>query len=843
MKQERFNTGWEVCTGIIDPFGSLFGGPPPARKVTLPHDAMIEEPRDPQVLGGGQSGFYPAKTYTYTKHFQAPEAWANGQQVLEFEGVMGRTLVYVNDQFAVSHENGYSQFFVDLKPFLIYDKENTIKVVAANSEYATRWYSGSGIYRDVNLHTGGTSWIPVEALRLTTDYIEEDYAVVSVDAKLRTSSPQAKQVMLRISLFELGDLSGTDGCTDVSFTGEAVNCAGHQHPAASGETLVTVSAASETSARLRISVSDPKLWSPDHPQLYLCKAEVLEDGIIVDTAEEEFGIRTLRMDARKGLRINGETVKMRGVCMHHDNGIIGATTLYGAEAFRVRNLKNAGVNAIRSAHHPMGKTLLRICDRFGVMVMDELSDMWNVPKNWYDRAFTFSDHLDEELARLTAKDYNHPCVILYSTGNEIPEIGTPDGRALNRKIVARLHALDSTRYTTEGMNGFLAAAPQLAQYIAKIAAGEIENIEASSGGSDNLNMAMSVMQHRSEEDLASSDLLTEAFEETSGTLDAAGFNYLTSRHELEAVKHPDRVVVGSETFPKDIPTLWEIVERNPHVIGDFTWTGYEYLGEAGIGIFHYNPTDNKWSHYPDRLAYCGDINLNGYRRPASYLRETAYGLRTAPFISVERPEHYGEKYDPNGWKYGDAVDSWTWPGFEGKPVRVSIIAKGDEVELLLNGTPLGRKKIGEEEKLTAYFETVYQPGTLEAVCFTKGQESGRTTLKTAGIPEKLSVQVINPELPADGSGLSLLIVEPVDAEGNVNRSVQKNVTVSVSGAGTLAGFGSANPSCEGSYQDTSWETYDGRVMAAVRSGIEAGTIDVRFTAEGCKDAIVTLKVQ
>ena len=836
MKQERFNTGWEVCPGIIDPFGSLFGGPPPMKKVTLPHDAMIEEPRDPNVPGGGQSGFYPAKTYTYTKHFPVPEAWAGDQQILEFEGIMGRSLVYVNDQFAASHENGYSQFYVDLKPFLIYGAENTVKVVAANSEFATRWYSGSGIYRDVNLHRGGSSWIPPEGLRLTTDYIEDDYAVVCVDAKIRTSHAASKQVTLRVSLYALGDLSSMnayENADDIS----------GRNPAASGETRVTVSAASEVTARLRISVTDPKLWSPEHPNLYRCVAEILEDGVPTDSSEEDFGIRTLRMDARKGLRINGETVKMRGVCIHHDNGIIGAATLCGAEEFRVRNLKNAGVNAIRSAHHPMGKTLLKICDRLGIMVMDELSDMWNVPKNWYDRAFTFSEHLEAEIERLTAKDYNHPCVILYSTGNEIPEIGTPDGRTLNRRIVTRLHELDNTRYTTEGMNGFLAAAPQLAQYIAKIAAGEIQDMEAVSGGSDNLNMAMTLMQHRSEDDLAVSDLLTEAFEETSGTLDAAGFNYLTGRHELEAVHHPDRVVVGSETFPKKIPELWEIVERNPHVIGDFTWTGYEYLGEAGIGIFHYNPSDNKWSHYPDRLAYCGDINLNGYRRPASYLRETAYGFRTEPFISVERPEHYGEKYDPNGWKYGDAVDSWTWPGFEGKPVRVSVIAKGDEAELLLNGKSLGRKPIGEEEPLTVYFDTEYQPGTLEAVCYTDGKESGRTCLETAGDPVRLSVQVINPVLPADGSGLSLLLVETADAAGRINRGIRKKISVSVSGAGTLAGFGSAHPSCEGSYQDTTWESYDGRVMAAVRSGAEAGTIDVRFTAEGCEDAVVTLTVK
>ena len=825
MKQERFNTGWEVFDGIVDPFAVVFGSMPVGKPVTLPHDAMIAEKRDPDCKSSTQSGFYPAKTYTYTKSFFAPEAWEEGRQVLEFEGVMGRSAVYVNERFAAHHQNGYSQFFVDLTPWLKYGAENTIKVVASNAELASRWYPGSGIYRDVNLHTGGAVWVEPEGVRLATEYIEEDYAMVRAEIQLSTRIPQARQVSVRVAFL---DENGAE--------------------AASGSAEVTVSASGRERASLRMTVEHPALWSPDDPRLYWCLVRVTEGETLLDEAEETFGIRTLRLDARKGLRINGKPVKLRGSCIHHDNGILGAATLEGAEEFRVRNMKEAGFNAIRSAHHPMGKAMLRVCDQLGVLVMDELTDMWNIPKNCYDASFTFDSHLEEELRSLVAKDFNHPCVVLYSTGNEIPEIGRPDGRMLNRRIVNALHALDGTRYTTAGVNGILAASDGLLQYMAGLgissqqAQADADVSKASAGGSEALNATMAQLQQMRLDAFATSDLLTASLEEVSGTLDAAGFNYLTARHELEHQTHPDRVVVGSETYPLEIASLWEIVTRNPHVIGDFTWTGYDYLGEAGIGIFHYEQKERRQGFWPDRVAYCGDINLNGYRRPASYLREIAYGLRTDPFIAVERPERSGQTHDVNGWKYSDGLDSWTWDGFEGKPVRVRTLAKADEIALFLNGESLGRKNVGEEEKLTAFFDVTYQPGTLEAVCYTDGRETGRTALRTAGAPEKLSVQVTHPEIPVT-SGVSFLIVELTDRDGIVNRHVSKKVSVEVEGAGSLAALGSADPSSEGSYLDNSCETYDGRVMAAVRGGGEPGTVTVRISAEGCRTETVQIAVQ
>ena len=339
-----------------------------------------------------------------------------------------------------------------------------------------------------------------------------------------------------------------------------------------------------------------------------------------------------------------------------------------------------------------------------------------------------------------------------------------------------------------------------------------------------------------------SPILTEALEESSCELDVVGLNYLTARHELEHALNPDRVVLGTETYPPEIPRLWAIVERNAHVIGDFSWTGYDYIGEAGIGIYHYNADRSDQGWYPDRLAYTGDIDLNAYRRPVSYLREIAYGLRKQPYMAVYRPEHEGQRVDLNNWKYADAIASWTFPGFEGKKVRVLVLSPSEEVELFLNGVSLGRKRTGQTAPFTAEFEVEYAPGELKAVDCQKRSIPGEFILCTAGEPAQIRVESSKQELTADGQSLAFLVAELADQNGVVNRNVKRRISVCVKGEGSLFGFGSANPSSEGNYFDCAWETYDGRVMAAVRSGTRSGKCQVTFSAEGLPDKTVELNV-
>lgn len=813
MKKTIFNDGWSLKQGIAGPFDVLSGSGSPEKAVTLPHDAMIEQPRTPEAVSGCQYGFYPANSYTYIKRFHAPKSWEAGQNLLEFEGVMAKAMVYLNGEFLGGNQYGYSGFFVDMTPYLRFGQENTLKVLAVGEELASRWYPGAGIYRDVWLWQGCETCFVPEKQHITTVSVEESYAVLHLEGKIRNAAKQAKSLRLSV---DIQDDLGT--------------------PAAKSELLVSLLAGETGSYHTTLTVDSPKLWSDTEPNLYHCRYALYDGETQLDSHEEIFGIRTLTVDARKGLRINGNPVKLRGACIHHDNGILGAASFYDAERFRIKKLKEAGFNAIRSAHNPAGKALLRACDELGMLVMDELADMWNEPKNAHDFALDFKNTWEMEVERLVDKDFNHPSVILYSTGNELPEIGRTSGAVQNRRISERFHRLDGSRFTTFGLNGFLAVADVLHLF----APPEPSVKQEPSGGSEELNSMMGATQQQMMDAFAVSQPLTDRLEAAASGVDVVGLNYLTARHELEHQLHPDRVIVGSETYPPEIPRLWKIVEENAHVIGDFSWTGLDYLGEAGIGIPHYETNASAQGWYPDRLAYCGDIDLNGTRRPVSYLREIAYGLRTIPYLAVERVDKFGKRFDENNWKYADCIHSWTFPGYENQPARVRVLADCDEVELFLNETSLGRKQVGSQEPLTAIFELLYKPGRLTAVGYKDGCEIGRDILKTAGTPVKLQLLADRQTLSADGQSLAFIAVDLTDASGNRNLWEEKEITVTVEGPAVLQGFGSAAPSEEGSYQATTWKTWDGKVMAVIRSTHQTGTIRVHFSAPGCEDAVISL---
>ena len=816
MKKQLFNDSWRVSAGIVGPFD--MGAAPQEKEVTLPYDPMIYEERCKDEPGGGQTGFYPSKTYTFVKDFELPKKGTHDNVILEFEGVMSYAMVYVNGEFAGNHHHGYSQFFVDITNHLKPGKMNTVQVISQHQPLRSRWYSGAGIYRDVNLYTGGSAYIPPEGVQITTEQLYDTYAILRADITVRNRVFSDEALQLSFSVKDK----------------EGLECACTSHD-------ITVEGGKEAKARVRFIVPNPVCWSPDTPEMYTLKTSLTKEGILLDEAEDEFGIRMLTLDPVKGLMINGIPTKLRGGCIHHDNGLIGAASYYDAEVFRMQNMKDAGFNAIRSAHHPAGKALLRACDHVGILVMDELSDIWNYQKNANDYALFFDQEMLSEVQRMVSKDYNHPSVVLYSTGNEIPEIGRKSGRLMNRKIINAIHEADSTRFTTNAVNGLLLAGDAMQEF-AKQLGGGMES--ASVGSIEEMNEVMGTFFDRLTKMLTESGIVEKRLKEISDECDVIGFNYMTEQHEAELKRNPQHVVVGSETYPEDIPSLWEIIKKNPGVIGDFTWTGYDYLGEAGIGIFHYDVEMSGFSRWPDRVAYCGDIDLNGFRRPVSYLREMSYGLRTAPYMFVERPEIFGKKADKNKWKYKDAVDSWTWNGFEGKPVRVYVLSCGNEVELFLNGEPMGKAKVGEKEPYTAVFELVYQPGELKAVSFRNGQKDGETILRTAGEVKQFTANVVHPVLKADRQSLSFIELELMDAAGIKNEQQIKPVAISVQGPGELLGYGSANPSEEGnSYQDTVQKSFNGRLMAVIRSTGKKGNIKVTFTADQAEPLTVKLKAE
>lgn len=826
MIRQNFNYDWKY-TKESPSMMSAMTGEPNYDVVQLPHDAMVHEERTPDTKNGGQTGFWPGGNYTYKKEIDVPREWENLEILLEFEGVYETAMVYVNDNLVKTQLYGYTNFYAPLNRYLNYGEKNEISVIANNSaEKNSRWYSGSGIYRNVNLLVGERIHIQPDGVKISTPEISPSLSLVEIGVTLKNITRKKEQVRIETTILDQGNIVGVSN------------------------TNVTMLMEAEEKVRQRIAIETPKLWDCDNPNLYECQVKIFAGDKILDSWTEQFGVQSLTLDAVNGLCINGKQVKLRGACIHHDNGVIGAATFQKAEDKRCRELKEAGFNSIRSAHHPISKEMLSACDRYGMLVMDELSDMWTNHKNPNDYALHFKEHVDDEIQAMVNKDYNHASVIIYSVGNEISDLSNASGAQMNRHICNLFHQLDASRYTTNAINGMMVLGDKMGMIIQDIMSqmqthGQNEQNEEKSQnneGANALNSMMALIAGPVADAIACHAIMTEAIEEASQSMDIIGLNYLTGRHVLEHELHPNQTVLGTETFPADIVRLWNIVKNHNHMIGDFTWTGYDYLGEAGLGIFYYDGNQNFNATYPDRMAYIGDINLIGYRRPISYLREIVFGLRKKPYIAVERVDKYGMPHSHTAWMFKDNVASWTWPGYEGKNANVDVYSIADEVELFLNGKSCGRKPAGEAHGFIASYEINYEDGELKAVSYINGEETGIDVLRTAKAKVQLELDCIEKELVADGEDLAFITVKLMDNSHIENLWEQRIITVKVEGAGTLQGFGNADPRAVPGYDDTTWPTFDGEVMAVVRSAKEPGEIKVTFSAPGCEEQVLCIPV-
>ncbi len=574
----------------------------------------------------------------------------------------------------------------------------------------------------------------------------------------------------------------------------------------------------------RIAVARPRLWSDETPVLYTYEITLRDGDVVLDAETGSFGIRTLALDAKRGLRVNGKTVKLRGACVHHDSGLLGAATYDEFHLRQARLLKEAGFNAIRSSHQSMAPAMLRACDQVGLYVMDEFADMWDRAKSDLDYALNFWEQWEQDLTAMVRTARIHPSVVLYSVGNEIPEIGTVHGAQVCAQLCQKVKELDPTRYTTAGINGVFAAGDRMDEIMADVMQGSGESQGSDAGG--NVNEFMTVMDSRMD-DIVCHKAISERLEMADAAMDVIGYNYMTARYESDGVTYPDRVIVGSETYPPEIARNWAVIQKCPHVIGDFTWTGWDYIGEAGVGIPAYNWGEGGFgAQFPCQLAYCGDLDITGFRRPASYYRECVFGLRKEPYITVQDPNHYGENLIKTSWVISDSLSSWTWKGCEGKPVVVEVYAPGDEVELLVNGKSLGKQPSGAAAGFRTLFETVYEAGTVTAVLYENGQEVARTTLTTAGEPAALALS----QEEANGE-LIFLQGSLVDSNGAVVTGADCKLTAEVSGDAALAGFGSGNPKPDYNYIDGVADTWNGRTALILRKTAETGSVHVKVTAE------------
>ncbi|ABW12633.1 glycoside hydrolase family 2 sugar binding [Parafrankia sp. EAN1pec] len=809
MTRVSFNRGWTVRprTSL---FGEVSGNAPAAAGVTLPHDAMIVLDRSAEHSGGAETGYFPDGVVEYVKSFEVPESYRDKRVILEFEGVYRDAQVYVNGAFAGQRPYGYSLFRVSLDPFLRHGQANEVRVEArAHSD--SRWYSGLGIHRPVSLIVNEPVHIAADGVRITTPDVDDERAVVAVATDIVNSTPHTVTVEL---------------VSEVMADGERV---------ARNAAPVTVRPGETATARQRLYVGSPRRWGVDHPHLYRLRTGLWNANTGLEEVATDFGIRTIQVDPTHGLRINGATVKLRGACIHHDNGILGAAAISRAEERRVEILKGAGFNAVRASHNPLSKAMLHACDRLGMLVLDEAFDVWTHAKMPFDYSLAFPEWWQRDIESMVKKDFNHPSVILYSIGNEIPDLASPLGSAWSRDISEKIGEIDGTRFTTNAVNGFLAVMSDLVKQV---------DARPGPGQTGGLNTMMASIGDVLDQ-INASEIVSERTREAHAVVDVSGLNYGASRYEIDRDLFPDRVILGTESHGPRIDRIWHLVEENSRVIGDFTWTGWDYLGEAGIGRVSYpgeqSAEGGLLAPFPSILAGSGDIDITGFRRPMSYFRETVFGLRSQPYVAVHRPQYHGRKRVAGPWSWSDTVSSWAWGIASGSPVVVEVYSNAEEVELLLNTRSLGRKSVGSERAFSVFFDCAYEPGRLTAVAYTAGVEQGRTSLQSSEGGTRLAVRADRTTLRADDTDLAFLEIELVDTAGTCLVDRELEIVVVVEGPAVLQALGSARPDTEERYDGHTHRTYDGRLLAVVRP-VAVGAVVVKATAESLASEVIRLDV-
>lgn len=771
MKATPLLTGW-TCRHL--------GDTAPGKTVTLPHDAMLAEPRTALSAGGTNTGWYEGYDYEYRRTLTVPENEMADTHILEFEGVYHNAEVWLNGQKAAFRPYGYTNFYVDCAPYL-HAGENELRVIARNADQPnSRWYSGAGIYRPVQLWTARGAHITLNGVKIRT--LSLDPAVVEV--RVKTTAPGTVRLTV-------DDLPAVQQESD----GEAV---------------------------FTLTLDNARLWTPETPNLYTCRVSFADDEVT-----ETFGVRKVEWGT-DGFLLNGKRYIIQGACIHHDNGLLGAVCDPDAVARKVRLLKENGYNAIRSAHNPCSKALLAECDRQGMLVMDEYIDHWYIHKTEHDYVDYFNDWWRQDLTDMVEKDYNHPCVVLYSTGNEVSETAQKRGIALTKEMTDFLHGLDDSRPVTCGVNIFFNFLSSIGfgVYSDEKAKKEAERAEKAKQRGEKAARKKAVGSQFFN-NLAG--LLGDEFMKRGATLhgcdvktrdafanmDIAGYNYGIYRYKHDLKKYPQRLILGSETFCNDAYKFRELAKQEPRLVGDFVWAGMDYLGEVMVGSWEYADYAETFDGGPGWVsAGSGRIDLTGKPLGEALYTRVALEADNGPYIAVCPVNHTGDRHSPSAWKMTNAMPSWSWTDCEERKANVEVYARAARVELVLNGHTVGSKTLKND--CLARFSIPYERGTLEAVSYDAADhEIGRCKLQSAGGTTRLTLDAEEPTVKP--GHLCYIRLRYTDENGITKPLARGSIQVQVRG-GTLVGLGSACPFNKHSYLDSETDTYYGEALAIVRMG-------------------------
>jgi len=826
-RDQLFDGGWRFYRGDASGAERQDFNDSEWRVLDLPHDWTVEDlPPLPESTGEGaiwgdtvvpsrigpfdsyrsegkrDTGWVVGGTGWYRKRFRADALGAASQVEMVLDGVYMNSDVWLNGHHLGYHPYGYTTFAYDLTPYLGRDGENVLAVRVRNEGRNSRWYSGSGIYRHVWLNVTGEVRVPIWGVYVTTPDVSKDAARVKVAVTIENRGRAARDVAVRVRLLD----------PENALAGNA-------------ETAQSLAAGGSAQADQEFAVKAPRLWSTGSPQLYRAEVDLLVGGTTVDHTTTSFGIRRIEVDAEAGLRINGEGVKLRGGCLHHDNGLLGAAAIDRADERRVELMKAHGFNAIRCSHNPPSPAFLDACDRTGILVIDEAFDQWGVEKNPQDYHLYFQDWWQRDIDAMVLRDRNHPSVIFWSIGNEIPERADPAGISRARQIVDEVKRLDPTRLVTAAIPFFFEA-------------GKIRAWPESDAAFQYLNVG--------------------------------GYNYQWREYESDHARLPARVMMGTESFPLEAFENWQMVQKHPYVLGDFVWTGMDYLGESGIGNAQLNspspfpppsapatggasapgggsipqlPGDIMliFAAYPWFNAYCGDIDLIGEAKPQLHYKRVLWGESKLE-MAVQRPVPEGRSERISSWGWSDELRSWTWPGHEGRTMKVRAYSSGDQVRLLLNGREIATKPVSTETKFKAEFDVPYAAGELKAIALLEGRPIAELAFKTTGRPAKLRLRADRQSIRRDRNDLAYVTLDVVDQAGDVVPDATVPVTFTISGAGELAAVGTANPKDVVSFRRERPRTFHGKCLAIVRPTGAAANVTLRAQAEGLVSASIVVKV-
>lgn len=743
------------------------------RKVQLPHDWSIEDipgthsPFTPNAINQASTGFTMGGTGWYRHTFSLAPSDSGSVFYLQFEGVYMNAEVWVNGKRVARNPYGYTSFFADISKQLVFSKPNVISVKVRNEGENTRYYSGSGIYRHVWLRKAPPVHIAQWGIAATTPKVSAQEGVLQLEVEINNASAEIADIV----------------CSGVLLDSK-------EYDVATAAVRVEILPGKTSKAIIQFRVQHPDLWDIENPRLYKAVTRLVINGKPNDAVSTMVGFRKIGYSAADGFLLNDKPIELKGGCIHHDNGPLGAKAYDRAEYRKIELLKQAGFNAIRTAHNPPSPALLDACDKLGMLVINEAFDTWKDGKNTFDYNMYFTGNWEKDITNFVLRDRNHPSVIMWSTGNEIYNKERPEVIAIATKLAQKIRSLDPTRPVTNGING-------------------IKNE-------------------------------TDSF---MAPLDIAGYNYEFKRYESDHARVPERVIYGSESYALDAYENWESVEKYPWVIGDFVWTAFDYLGEAALGWLGWQQSQ---AFYPWTLAYCGDIDICGWKRPQSYYRDALW-KKNALALAVLSPDTTWEnntwKAANSKWEWYDEYMHWNWEKYNGDSLTVKAYSSCEEVELWLNDKKIGRKKTGSATKYTATWKIPFQPGVLKAIGYSGKKKVAEYLLQTASAPATISMEADRKEIMADGQDLSYISVELKDANGTRNPLASLPVSFSLSGPGEIVAVASSYPKSTESFMQLRRTTWQGRCLLIVKSTNQEGTIKITASAEGLKPGEIIIETK